>query len=72
MLQDKKPVLEVEKNLMAITKKLSAITAGNLEGGKKKMRMVVFNMKNGLPPENNKVNLFKDAKYFSSYEEIYG
>ena len=29
-------------------------------------------MKNGLPPANNKVNLFKDAKYFSSYEEIYG
>lgn len=57
---------------MTITKKLSAITAGNLSRGKKKMRKVEFHMKNGLPPTNNKVNLFKDAKYFSSYEEIYG
>lgn len=40
VLQDKKPVLEVEKNLMTITKKLSAITAGNLEEGKKKIRKV--------------------------------
>ena len=28
-------------------------------------------MANFNPPSSNKINLFKNAKYFSSYEEIY-
>ena len=32
---------------------------------------MTFHMKHANPPKDKKVNLFKDAKYFSSYEEIY-
>ena len=68
----KRPVLEVEEELMNITKRLSAKTASNLTKNKgsshKNNKKATIKLKNshGLQP-NHKVNLFKDTKFFGSY-----
>jgi hypothetical protein len=31
-----------------------------------------FKLQNFKPPENKKVNLFKNVKFFKDYEEVYG
>ena len=63
----KRPVLNVEEELMEITKRLSAKTVASMpsdEDRMKKTRNVKFKLPNGTPPTSNKVNLFKDVKYF--------
>ena len=73
----KRPVLEVEEELMNITKRLSAKTAASLPqdksgGHKNNHKKATFKLKhNKNTPNNNKVNLFKKRSYFESYEELY-
>lgn len=66
----KRPILDIEKELFNITKKLSAKTVAEIktgDGPDHKGRHMTFKMKHFDPPNNNKVNLFK-AAYFNSYE----
>ena len=66
----KRPVLEVEEELMNITKRLSAKTAASLPqdkygGNKNNNKKATFKLKhNKNIPNNNKVNLFKKRSYF--------
>ena len=68
-----RPVLEVERELMEVTKKLSARTAEAIlneedKEGRGAQKKFTVKMNNFNPPDNNKVNLFTKVKYFDSYE----
>lgn len=73
-IQKQRPILEVEKELYAITKKLSEKTVAAIEQKKEKKKNE--NKKNptikmtNFQPEGKKVNLFK-MDYFDSYEAVY-
>lgn len=70
VFEKKRPILDIEKELFSITKRLSAKTVAELKTNDsldhKGRQNITFKMKHFDPPKNNKVNLFK-AAYFNSY-----
>lgn len=67
------PVLQIEGQLMDITKRLSAKTVEGIKTDSceaSKSKQTVFKMKHFDPPKENKVKIFK-AEYFNSNAEVY-
>lgn len=68
---DKKPILDIEAKLQNIIKVFSAKESSGTNINQGQAYSLNIKMKNFNPPNDFKVNLFKDTAYFNSYEVLY-
>ncbi len=72
-LTKQKPVLEIEQDLELIIKKMEARAVANVpndENSEHKSRHTTFTLKH-FQPQNRRINLFRNVKYFTHYAQIY-
>lgn len=67
----KKPILDIEAKLQGIIKAFSAKESPSTNSSQGQAYSLNIKMKHFNPPNDFKVNLFKDTSYFSSYEVLY-